>query len=108
MAGFGSNGGEEFLSYLNIGESLLLKGGDDWAKWDDKISTSLSKVQNADGSWTGHHCITGRTFCTASALLVLMVDRTLVAPEAIEAARVPEPEKDSSPAASVPDVESKR
>ena len=32
-------------------------------------------VQNGDGSWTGHHCITGRTFCTAAALLVLMSDR---------------------------------
>jgi hypothetical protein len=28
-------------------------------------------VQNGDGSWTGHHCITSRTFCTAAAVLVL-------------------------------------
>jgi hypothetical protein len=28
-------------------------------------------VQNSDGSWTGHHCITSRTFCTAAAILVL-------------------------------------
>ena len=35
----------------------------------------LSKNQNADGSWAGNHCITGRTFCTATALLVLMGDR---------------------------------
>ena len=28
-----------------------------------------------DGSWAGNHCITGRTFCTATALLVLMGDR---------------------------------
>ena len=35
-------------------------------------------MQNEDGSWTGHHCITGRTFCTAAALLVLMGDRTPV------------------------------
>ena len=36
----------------------------------------VGKVQNEDGSWTGHHCITGRTFCTAAALLVMMGDRT--------------------------------
>ncbi len=75
IAGFGSNGGEEFLSYMNIGESLVLKGGDDWRAWDKSISQNLYRVQNNDGSWSGHHCITGRTFCTAAALLVLMVDR---------------------------------
>jgi hypothetical protein len=78
IAGFGSNGGEEFLSYMNIGESLVVKGGKDWKSWDKSITENLNRVQNSDGSWTGHHCITGRTFCTASALLVLMVDRTPV------------------------------
>lgn len=75
IAGFGSNGGEEFLSYMNIGESLVLKGGDAWKAWDKSISENLYRVQNNDGSWSGHHCITGRTFCTSAALLVLMVDR---------------------------------
>lgn len=78
IAGFGSNGGEEFLSYMNIGESLVVKGGDAWKTWDKSIAENLNRVQNADGSWTGHHCITGRTFCTSAALLVLMVDRTPV------------------------------
>jgi DNA-binding protein H-NS len=78
IAGFGNNGGEEFLSYMMISESLVAKGGDDWAKWDAQITTLVNKVQNEDGSWTGHHCITGRTFCTAAALLVLMGDRTPV------------------------------
>lgn len=78
IAGFGSNGGEEFLSYMNIGESLVVKGGDEWKAWDKSITENLNRVQNSDGSWTGHHCITGRTFCTSSALLVLMVDRTPV------------------------------
>ena len=32
VAGFGSNGGEEFLSYMNIGESLVVKGGDEWKR----------------------------------------------------------------------------
>jgi len=76
IAGFGSNGGEEFLSYMNIGESLVVKGGDAWKSWDKSISENLDRVQNKDGSWSGHHCITGRTFCTSAALLVLMVDRS--------------------------------
>src|SRR6185295_16044351 len=75
VQGFGSNGGEEFLSYLNIGESLFHKGGADWEKWDKSMTTNVNSVQNADGSWSGHHCITGRTFCTAAALNVLTIDR---------------------------------
>jgi hypothetical protein len=75
MSGFGSNGGEEFLSYMNIGESLALKSGEEWKKWDKSMTANLNRIQNKDGTWTGHHCITGRTFCTAAALLVLTVDR---------------------------------
>jgi hypothetical protein len=75
LQGFGSNGGEEFLSFMNISEALLLKGGDDWKKWDKTICESVARVQDKDGSWSGQHCITGRIACTASALLVLMADR---------------------------------
>lgn len=75
ISGFGSNGGEEFLSYMNIGESLVLKGGDEWKKWDHSMTENLNRIQNADGTWTGHHCITGRTVCTAAALMVLTTDR---------------------------------
>ncbi len=78
VSGFGSNGGEEFLSYMNIGESLVVEGGEAWQKWDREISANLARIQNEDGSWTGHHCITGRSFCTAAALLVLMTDRAPV------------------------------
>jgi hypothetical protein len=78
IAGFGSNGGEEFLSYMNIGESLVVEGGDEWTKWDRQITDNLNRIQNKDGSWTGHHCITGRTFCTSAALLVLLTDRAPV------------------------------
>jgi hypothetical protein len=78
VAGFGSNGGEEFLSYMNIAESLVVKGGEEWKKWDASMTGNLDRVQNGDGSWSGHHCITGRTFCTSTALLVLMADRTPV------------------------------
>ena len=78
IAGFGSNGGEEFLSYMNIGESLVVEGGKEWKDWDRRMTANLIQIQNADGTWTGHHCITGRTFCTSTALLVLMVDRAPV------------------------------
>lgn len=75
VAGFGNNGGEEFLSYMNISEMLVAQGGPQWEQWDKSISANLAQVQNADGSWSGQHCITGRTFCTATALLTLMADR---------------------------------
>jgi hypothetical protein len=78
IRGFGNNGGEEFLSYMLVSEALVVKGGAEWQKWDVAIAKLLTGVQNQDGSWTGHHCITGRTFCTAAALLVLMADRTPV------------------------------
>ncbi len=78
VAGFGNNGGEEFLSYMNISESLVVKGGEEWQKWDQSMIANLGRVQNKDGSWTGHHCITGRNFCTAAALLVLTADRAPV------------------------------
>jgi hypothetical protein len=75
VQGFGSNGGEEFLSYMQISETLLAKGGKEWQDWDKSMTENLGRIQNQDGSWSGHHCITGRTFCTATALLVLMADR---------------------------------
>jgi hypothetical protein len=78
VSGFGSNGGEEFLSYMLLAESLVVKGGEDWEKWDRSMTNNLNRVQNADGSWTGHHCITGRTFVTSAALLVLTADRAPV------------------------------
>jgi len=80
IAGFGTNGGEEFLSYLNIGESLILKGGEAWEEWDKAITENMTRTQDDDGAWKGKHCITGGTFCTSSALLVLMVDRTPTLP----------------------------
>ncbi len=75
VSGFGSNGGEEFLSYMLVSESLITKGGKDWKDWDTSMTNNLNRVQNADGSFSGHHCITGRTFVTGAALLVLTADR---------------------------------
>lgn len=87
VAGFGNNGGEEFLSFMNISEALLLKGGKDWEDWDAKMVKGLEKAQDKDGSWQGHHCITGKTFCTAGALLVLMADRTPFSVDVLKCAK---------------------
>jgi hypothetical protein len=64
--------------FLNISETLLARGGEDWEKWDKAMTASINQAQDKDGSWAGHHCITGKTFCTAGALLVLMADRAPV------------------------------
>ena len=87
VAGFGNNGGEEFLSYTRIGESLYIEGGEAWETFDKKMTENLTNVQNKDGSWSGHHCITGRTFCTATALSVLMTDRMHVPEELLKKAQ---------------------
>jgi hypothetical protein len=68
---FSQAGGEEYLAFHLITETMLQKGGDDWAAWYPTMRDRVVGVQNSDGSWTGHHCITSRTFCTAAAILVL-------------------------------------
>jgi hypothetical protein len=75
QAGFGSMGGEEFFSYLNISDSLRRTGGKEWTTWNHDIQTKLVKLQNNDGSWAGHHCITGRVAVTGAAVLTLTVER---------------------------------
>ena len=74
MNGFGSNGGEEFLSYLQTGESMIINKDSEWKKWYDNVSGKLVNIQNEDGSWNGHHCITSPVFCTATSLLILSVN----------------------------------
>ena len=74
MDGFGSNGGEEFLSYLQTGESMIIGKDSEWKKWYDNMSGRLLSIQNDDGSWSGHHCITSPVFCTATCLLILAVN----------------------------------
>lgn len=76
VEGFGSMGGEEFVSYLNISDSLLRSGGKEWSEWNGKIKDKLVKLQNQDGTWAGHHCITGRVACTASAVMTILAERT--------------------------------
>lgn len=68
---FSQAGGEEYLAFHLITETMLQKGGEDWKKWFPTMRDKIVSVQNGDGSWTGHHCITSRTFCTAAACLVI-------------------------------------
>lgn len=74
LAGFGNNGGEEFLSYMLAAESMVILGEKDWNNWYDKMGGRLSKVQNPDGSWSGHHCITSPVFCTAAVVQTMTAD----------------------------------
>ena len=68
---FSQAGGEEYLAFHLMTETMLQKGGADWKKWFLVCRDKIIGVQNQDGSWTGRHCITSRTFCTAAAVLVL-------------------------------------
>ena len=77
--GFGSFGGEEFFSYLNISDSLHRSGGPEWEKWNRDIKAKMLKLQNEDGTWAGHHCITGRVAVTSAAILTLLAERDTVA-----------------------------
>jgi hypothetical protein len=74
VSGFGNNGGEEFLSYLQTGESMIVGKDNSWKSWYDNTAGRLLKIQNDDGSWSGHHCITSPVFCTATCLLILSVN----------------------------------
>ena len=71
IQGFGSMGGEEMLSYMLISDTLAEDGGKAFTQWDQKIGAHLLNIQNRDGSWVGHHCITSAVFVTAGALATL-------------------------------------
>ncbi|MBA3847122.1 MAG: hypothetical protein H0X45_10800 [Planctomycetes bacterium] len=75
VAGFGNNGGEEYLSHLMTSESLIIVGGNDYLAWKEKMAGLLTKSQNPDGTWSGHHCITSPVFCTAAVLQCMTVER---------------------------------
>ena len=75
VEGYGSIGGEESFSYLNISDGLKRSGGKAWSDWYSKISEKILKLQNNDGTWAGHHCITGRCAVTSAAILNLTADR---------------------------------
>ncbi len=92
LKGFGSNGGEEFLSYMLTSESLAIVGGKEWTDWNEKLHERLEKIQSADGSWTGHHCITSPVFCTAAVVQALTVERDIEYLQSSKA-KAPKPEK---------------
>ncbi len=77
MSGFGNNGGEEFLSFLQTGEGLVIAKDNSWKNWYDDISGKMLRIQNQDGSWNGHHCITSPVFCTATCLLILSIENDI-------------------------------
>ncbi len=79
VSGFGNNGGEEFLSFLQTGESLIINKDQSWRNWYGATTARLVGIQNSDGSWNGHHCITSPVFCTATALLILSVNNDIEA-----------------------------
>ncbi|MDX1439608.1 MAG: hypothetical protein R3284_06880 [Rubricoccaceae bacterium] len=73
--GFGNNGGEEFLSYMMTSESKVMSGGEAWDRWHARLVNLFGSIQNQNGSWSGHHCITSPVFCTAAVILALTADR---------------------------------
>ncbi|MCC6412844.1 MAG: hypothetical protein IT270_14360 [Saprospiraceae bacterium] len=79
LQGFGNNGGEEFLSYMMNSEACVAEGQQPWDKWHDKMASLFGKIQNPDGSWSGHHCITTNVFCTAAVIMTLTADRDPIA-----------------------------
>jgi prenyltransferase beta subunit len=74
----GATGGEEFLGALYATQALLLERDRVYASWYDRICKALKKCQNRDGSWVGHHCITGRVFCTSCAIMTLLTPDKLL------------------------------
>ncbi|MBX2980778.1 MAG: hypothetical protein KF905_15945 [Flavobacteriales bacterium] len=87
VSGFGNNGGEEFLSFLQTGESMIIAKDNGWRNWYGATTDRLLGIQNNDGSWHGHHCITSPVFCTATSLLILSINNdieTLVAQGAVK------------------------
>ena len=70
-------GYEEFLSYLQTGEGMIINKDDGWEKWYENVTGRLVTIQNENGSWNGHHCITSPVFCTATCLLILAVNNDI-------------------------------
>jgi hypothetical protein len=71
VSGFGSMGGEEMLSYMMISDALAEEDPKKFADWQARIGEHLRTIQNADGGWVGHHCITSPVFVTAGAVMTL-------------------------------------
>ena len=105
LKGFGNNGGEEFISFMLCSESLVITGGEDWTDWNKQMHETYKGIQNADGSWNGHHCITSPVVCTAATLLCLMADRethVLIEPSPLIRNAAPPIEHPPTPEPSMP------
>ncbi len=72
LLGFGNLGGEEFISHMLVSEALALRGKEPWNQWQNSVGRLIASEQNADGSWTGRHCISGTTVPTAGAVLTML------------------------------------
>jgi hypothetical protein len=75
LKGFGNNGGEEFFSFMMSSETLVITNDQVWSNWNTRMHNMFRNIQNADGSWSGHHCITCTVMCTAAVVLTLTADR---------------------------------
>ena len=60
---------------VDISDSLRRTGGPEWEQWNERMKSQLVKLQNDDGTWAGHHCITGRVAVTSAAMLTLLVEK---------------------------------
>lgn len=80
LQGHGTLGGEEYLSYAVLSEAMVIAGGSRGQAWNESVGDRLAAVQNPDGSWSGHHCISSAVFCTAAAVQCLTVDSRLHSP----------------------------
>jgi hypothetical protein len=72
-----NGGGDEYLSFVLVNQSLGARGGKAWEDWRDHVTRRVLRQQRGDGSWAAQHGIGGVNFCTPAALLVLEADPAL-------------------------------
>ena len=70
ITGFRNNGDEEFLSYVQTVEAMVMRKNLDWKKWYDNIDGRLLNIQEKNGSWTGHHCSTSPVILYCNSFIV--------------------------------------
>src|SRR5262249_56353813 len=63
IQGFGSNGGEEFLSYMQISETLLAKGGKEWQDWGKTKNEEPGRPPKPGRERVRPHLNTGPELC---------------------------------------------
>ncbi len=55
-------------------ESMVITSDNNWKSWQQKMGRRFEKIQDGNGSWSGHHCITSPVFCTAAVIMTLTAD----------------------------------